>query len=254
MSLTPEDRQRIYEEERARREVQAQLDTEAKAKKGKGCLYNIGLGVLGLLVLSVIGAFVGPCLQALNPSRPEKTTERTRAAVFADVATMSEALDSMRVQVSGQSLQHMGFSIEIFNGCATLIKEAQDAQAGLGEQKALDQFRVKLVQRQRQVFPIMRDQAGPAFRKSLWEADTEARTFGYRFGTVEFVSGVYARNVNIKKSHEAIRGVLTQLRFKRANYKWYSGDDKYTYYKIESPDDSDIAVISSSGEITIIAP
>jgi hypothetical protein len=42
MTLTPDERQRIYEEEKARREAQDQLKDEKKRKGCLGCLTVIG--------------------------------------------------------------------------------------------------------------------------------------------------------------------------------------------------------------------
>lgn len=58
MELSPEDRERIHQEEKARLEAQAKLKAEEQAKKNKqikqGCLGCLGL----LILLGVIGAFL----------------------------------------------------------------------------------------------------------------------------------------------------------------------------------------------------
>ena len=108
-------------------------------------------------------------------------------------------------------------------------------------------LRRALIFRQRQTFPILRDKAGGIFSNALWESDGKARTFGARYATVEFVNGSFAAHANIAKSHEAIRALLVRLRFKRAEYKWYSEADEYSYYTIESPKDSDIAIVDDNG-------
>jgi hypothetical protein len=53
--LTPEERQRIYQEEKARSEAQEQIKKDARAKKTQvGCI-----GCLGLVALIVVVAFLG---------------------------------------------------------------------------------------------------------------------------------------------------------------------------------------------------
>lgn len=48
--LTPEERQRIFEEEKARKEAQEELKLEEQAKNGK----TIGIGCLGLIAIIII--------------------------------------------------------------------------------------------------------------------------------------------------------------------------------------------------------
>jgi hypothetical protein len=57
-SLTPEERQRIYEEEKARKEAQDRLAAENKSKQGKSPL----VGCLSIIVLLVLlGILIGNC-------------------------------------------------------------------------------------------------------------------------------------------------------------------------------------------------
>jgi len=54
MELSPEERQRIYAEEKARLEAQAVLKAEADSKKGPGCGTYILVLIVGCLALLVI--------------------------------------------------------------------------------------------------------------------------------------------------------------------------------------------------------
>lgn len=66
--LTPEERQKIFEEEKARKEAQDKLEAEAKAKDTK----QKGIGCLVLIVLLVIiGVWIGSCDGGDQEPRPE---------------------------------------------------------------------------------------------------------------------------------------------------------------------------------------
>lgn len=114
------------------------------------------------------------------------------------------------------------------------------------EEKTRTALIASLRSKQKAALPILRDAYGPAASKKLWELDAKAKTIGTGYRTVEFVAAEFAANRNIKSMHESIFETLMQLRFTRAQYRWYSGADQYTYYTIEPPKDTDIVVWTGS--------
>jgi hypothetical protein len=89
-------------------------------------------------------------------------------------------------------------------------------------------------------------------RNALWEADGSSRTIGAGYRTVEFVSGAFAANANIKKIHLDFRETLLKLRFTRVQYKWYKQASEYTYFTLEPPKDTDIVKWESNGRFTTL--
>lgn len=74
MELSPEEKKRIYEEEKTRVEAQEEAKKEAKAKKTKqGCL-----GCLGLIVVIFIIALVGGLFKSGDKPSTPKTQEEIR--------------------------------------------------------------------------------------------------------------------------------------------------------------------------------
>jgi hypothetical protein len=67
MDLSPEDRQRIYLEEKARFEAQESLKAEAKTNKYAGCGMPVLAILLGVVVLVIFASLFGP------GSEPRKT-------------------------------------------------------------------------------------------------------------------------------------------------------------------------------------
>jgi len=108
-----------------------------------------------------------------------------------------------------------------------------------------------LVQRQRQVFPLMRQKFGPIAASALWKNDIEVSTKGNRYTTAAFVAGNFAANRNIADAQDAIIPTLMRLRFKRSEYRWIPSADKYTFYNVDSPADDALAVVSEKGDVTL---
>lgn len=104
---------------------------------------------------------------------------------------------------------------------------------------------------QKRMFPRLRDDYGPVVRQRLWEHDGKARTIGTGFRTVEFVAGAFAANRNIKSMQESLYPTLMQLRFTRAQYKWFDHAAELTYYTIDPPADETIAVWRNSAFVIV---
>jgi hypothetical protein len=270
MDLTPEERERIYLEEKARHEARRRLDAdaeraqwqaeerrqeEARQDTAKGWFVIVGLVVV-VFVLAGIGRSCQKSGVASGPSTspPSATQAPSQPSldVPAAVKTFVDALAEMKTARTGDSMEHIKFALEVFSSGAVLLQRAAADSLTTEQRAQVAEMRRLLVLRQRQSFPVMRDRAGPLMSKQLWEADGTARTFGDRYSVIQFVAGDFAAHSNIQKAHEAISGMLVQLRFRQARYKWLEEDDKYSYYKIESPRDGDIAVVTTEGAITMV--
>ncbi|NBW12144.1 MAG: hypothetical protein EBR82_29350 [Caulobacteraceae bacterium] len=105
--------------------------------------------------------------------------------------------------------------------------------------KSADKALVKLKALKQKVYPMLRKRYAEQTSKLLWEHDIECEVVGKRSAEIVFVGAIFASNKNIKEYYTTLYDVLNQLRFKRADFKWYSMDDKYTYYTIDSPQDSE---------------
>jgi len=182
----------------------------------------------------------------------EPTAEQRKAKILSDVRTVKEGLDSLKVRLTGDSMGHIKFTLEFFNAAATLVQDAQTTQLTDSELAEVVALHKILVTRQKQTFPVMRDKIGPIFGRELWASDAEAHTVGARYQTIQFVSGDFAANRNILRSHQAILSTLVRLRFKRAEYRWYREADEFTYFKIESPDDADVGVVDEQGNLAAV--
>lgn len=89
-------------------------------------------------------------------------------------------------------------------------------------------------------FPKIRRAYYEFAKKTLWENDVDVDLSGSGNTVLKFTGGSFAANKNIKITQEALREMLTMLRFKQTQYRWYEGEDEYTYYKMETLKDAEI--------------
>jgi hypothetical protein len=89
-------------------------------------------------------------------------------------------------------------------------------------------------------FPLIRKEYGKVVGKTLWVNDIEVNISGTNNTVITLVGGLFAANKNIAQANEAIKGALKSLRFKRVQYKWYSGASEYNYFDLEPQKDSEL--------------
>lgn len=187
---------------------------------------------------------------AWQPAQPERTPAedsiaRVRLAAQIDsmhLADVQAALDYLQAysqkENEGREAQHYLSTCERLDKYAALAvrHEADENEkvrkAALILKKKMPAFRVKTM-------PFLRRQWAAAADSKLWERDVDVRVYGKSGTTLELIGGLFAANANIKAVQERIQDAVYLLRFKRVNYKWYSGASEYEYFEIKSPPDSE---------------
>jgi hypothetical protein len=210
-----------------------------------------GLFGLSILVLTIIATYKKPV-----------TTEEKIAAAKEQYVSDSTARENVDAQIKTRLLERLNeaesyvrtfdladregvSAITYVTTCkllddygATAKGYANDEDADIKKralklQKELKALRIKAM-------PVLRKRWAKAMGETLWENDVTVKCFGKGNKTIEFVGGMFAANANIKDSQDAASDALYLLRFTRANYKWYSGDDEYTYYTMKSLGDGEL--------------
>lgn len=127
----------------------------------------------------------------------------------------------------------------LYKSYAITIKEAK--QSKNPEIIELNNQLIKKVeQSQKKNFPKIREKYFQFIKNKLWENDVYVNLSGTRNTVLKFTGGYFAANKNIKTTQEALSEMLNLLRFKQTQYRWYKGQDEYTYYTIESESDLQI--------------
>jgi hypothetical protein len=129
--------------------------------------------------------------------------------------------------------------IVIFGAWAEVINEAEK-----NKDKEINKdgkiLKTKVIALQKSEFSKLRKSYGDFIKKELWANNIEASTKGPGSSTLEFIGATFANNKNKEDTQKTLRDILTQLRFKRVNYKWYKYDDEYTYYSMDTPTDGEL--------------
>lgn len=127
----------------------------------------------------------------------------------------------------------------LFAAWAKTINEALSSEND--EVKTLGEKLEKKVKKiQIKEFPILRKAYAKAVYQKLWEQNIETQVLGSKNKTIQFTGGYFANNGNKALTQETLQEALKMFRFSRVNYKWYKYDDDYTYYEIDSPNDSEL--------------
>lgn len=88
-------------------------------------------------------------------------------------------------------------------------------------------------------FPIIRKKYVDVIKGKLWENNVDVYAIGTGNSTLSLVGGIFANNKNIVEMHNSIQAMTELLRFKKVEYKWYSGDNGYYYTNDKAKDDSE---------------
>jgi len=131
------------------------------------------------------------------------------------------------------SIEKILDEINFFGNCWKALKFIK-----IDNPKKSKEFEDLIISKQKTEFPKMRKRYGDIVKDKLWEENIQVKVFGSGNTTIDFVAGIYASNKNIKDHQETLNDILHKLRFKRSQYRWYSGAD-YTYYTLTVPKDAD---------------
>jgi len=137
------------------------------------------------------------------------------------------------------SATHFQIVVAVFMAYGSIIKEGKQSTDD-EVLKLTTELEKKTIASQIKNFPKIRRAYYEFVMKNLWESDIDVDLSGSGNTILEFTGGSFATNKNIKITQETLREMLTMLRFKQTQYRWYEGEDEYTYYKMETLKDSEI--------------
>lgn len=185
---------------------------------------------------------------------PEQMAADRKTATQNDAASYEQALFNQLQLIKSfnphdlkEDTQSIILAISILEAAANIYAEGKNKDLSEAASMDREQLRKAISSKQVAAFPVLRDAYGPAMRRTLWEADGKAKTFGSGYRTVEFVNTGFARNANIKQIHTELFPTLMKLRFTRAQYKWVDADVEYQYFTLTPPRDSDIVTWRPNG-------
>lgn len=153
-----------------------------------------------------------------------------------EIASIEKGIDFSTYRGSVASIQ---IEIALFSIWAKYIEEGfayQDDEI----QELSKKLKVKVQKIQTKEFPLLRKNYKEVVRDILWTENIKTSIYARGYRTIQFTGGIFANNKNKMEMQNNLSEILTLLRFKRANYKWYKYDDDYTYYTLNTPSDKEI--------------
>lgn len=104
--------------------------------------------------------------------------------------------------------------------------------------KLASELEKELSKFQSKEFPKLREAYWKELWKTLWEHNVDVKTLWADHWTIEFTWGYFANNKNKLDTYVEIESILEDLRFTRANFKWYKYDKEYTYWEVNGINDN----------------
>jgi hypothetical protein len=89
-------------------------------------------------------------------------------------------------------------------------------------------------------FPRARQAYYNQIEHELWKQDIKVSLTGAGKTTLNITGALFAANKNIEDFHLSVASMLKSFHFKRVAYRWYTGQDEYTYYDLSPKADNDI--------------
>jgi|GEM_PF-1119626 len=239
-AMSPEEIQRLND---------SKIIAKTQKKKDERPFYKnkrfvIPIAFFGLMFF--IGLFSDDKSTNSKPSKNSAETEKISAS-NAEMDLKTKIENNIKSIDGGDDLTKNKFksatdfqiSVALYKAYASVINEGKQS-TDKEILKLTDQLTKKVITSQQKNFPKLRKAYYEFVKEKLWENDVDVNLSGSGNTTLKFTGHYFAANKNIKDTQEALHEMLTYLRFKQTQYRWYKGEDEYTYYTIESPKDNEI--------------
>lgn len=141
------------------------------------------------------------------------------------------------------TVQAVQMELILFAAWANIIREGEQS-LDVENKKLAATLRKKVLALQTSEFPKMRKEYINVAANKLWEENITVTVQGNSNTIVNITGGIFASNKNKKQMQESLSDVLKSFRFKQVRYRWYKGDDEYTYYDMSVPKDSELVEFS----------
>lgn len=180
---------------------------------------------------------------SINSLSTETPVEEKEKNIPNQIAQLERELASINKGVNfstyRNTVEATQMELILFAAWAKTINEALESE-NTEVQTLGKELKQKVQDIQVKEFPILRLAYTKAIYQKLWEENIETTVIGNKNKTIQFTGGYFANNGNKAKTQETLQEALKMFRFTRVNYKWYKYDDDYTYYEIDSPNDSEL--------------
>ena len=166
----------------------------------------------------------------------EKELSNKKEQFERELKSINEGIDFSKYR---ESIESMQIELVLFGTWANLIEEGENSDNP--ELKSLaKKLKSKVINIQTTEFPKLRKEYAKVVAKKMWENDIKVSANGTGSRYINFTGGIFAANKNKQDFQNQLHEVLTMFRFKQSRYRWYKGEDEYTYWTIYEGKDTDL--------------
>jgi uncharacterized FlaG/YvyC family protein len=171
--------------------------------------------------------------------KAEEEVVNTKEQLKREINSIDKGVNFSNYRGTVESLQ---IEIALFATWAKIINEAE----ATNDPEILSlakQLKSKVSAVQVKEYPILRKEYTKIVASKMWENNIEVSSDGAGNKNLNFIGGIFANNKNKKDFQTQLHEVLTMFRFNQSRYRWYEGEDEYTYYTIYEGKDSDLVIL-----------
>lgn len=143
---------------------------------------------------------------------------------------------------STETTEQIIVAAAVFSALASLYEDGRSLGLSPDQERVRQRFKARVIEWQAAALPELRNRFGPAMARRVWRDNMEVRTIGTGYRTIDLSWGGFASNANIEDFHTTARANFEALRFRRAQYRWYPGADRFQYYTMDGPGDRELMV------------
>lgn len=200
--------------------------------------FLIPVGIVLLSLIGQMGDSKNPDEKAVSKTEKIKVGDR-KIDLKTRLENNIKSLNNDDLSKDIKSVDEIVIAVAIFKAYISIIREGQSSE-NAAEQKLAKELEQKVSKSQVKNFPKLRLAYCKLIKEKLWVNDIDVNISGAKNTTLQFTAGIFAANKNILETQNALAEMLSNLRFKQTQYRWYKGEDEYTYYNIKSSKDSEV--------------
>jgi hypothetical protein len=201
--------------------------------------FLITLGVLVVIALIPKGNNVDPITSSPSDSLKNEVSKdkpSLESRLTKEIESIKKGVDFSSYKGEIASLQ---LATVLFTAWGEIVREGLKS-SNPNDVKLANELKKLVSKTQVRELPEIRKNYIEIARTKLWENNITVSGGGKGNTIINLTGGSFFNNKNKSDVQGTLSSILNDFRFKKANYRAYGGQDEYTYYDIDSPDDGEL--------------
>ena len=171
-----------------------------------------------------------------NSKETIKQPPSLESKISKEIESIKNGVDFTSYRGDVTSLQ---IETTLFKLWGDLVKEGLNS-SNPNDVKLSNQLKKLVSQTQVKELPIIRKEYVNIIKEKLWEDNIKVSSSGKGNTTINLSGGSFFNNKNKSEVQKTISEILSLFRFKQSTYRGYDGQDEYTYYTLDTPNDNEL--------------